>query len=222
MISPKILDPNQTYTFARYAEMPYERDDILADLGCTIASERLSLSQSQATLDLSSLTQQLHDNFQYTTLSSEQARREFLIAPIISYICKQTQQKVRIEYPVTVSNWLRGSLDYYFQAGSNLLIIEAKRENLYSGFTQLAAELLALDQWTDSNAPTLYGAVTTGQIWQFGQFERSTRHLIEDLTLYRVPDELEALVRILIGVIGSEAIEPYKLGEKNEIPGSLE
>lgn len=205
MASPKILDPNQTYTFAKYAELPFDRDDILADLGCSITSSRLSLhemfSQSQATLNLTALAQQIQDNFQYTTLSSEQARREFLIAPLISYVCKQTQQKVRVEYPVTVSNWLRGSLDYYFQAGSNLLIIEAKRENLYSGFTQLAAELLALDQWTDSDAPILYGAVTTGQIWQFGQFERSTRCLIEDLTLYRVPDELEALVRILISIL---------------------
>lgn len=206
MISPKILNPNETYTFPKYAELPYERDDILADLGCTIESARLSLHQSPATLDLIPLAQQIQDNFQYTTLSSEQARREFLIAPIISYVCKQTQQKVRIEYPISVNNWLRGSLDYYFQAGSNLLIIEAKRENLYSGFTQLAAELLALDQWTDSDAPILYGAVTTGQIWQFGQFQRSTRHLIEDLTLYRVPDELEVLVRILMGIIQSEAI----------------
>jgi hypothetical protein len=204
MTSPKILNPNETYTFAKYAELPYERDDILADLGCTIESTRLSLDHSSAVLDLTSLAQQIQDNFQYTTLSSEQARREFLIAPIVSYVCKQTQQKVRVEYPIAVSNWLRGSLDYYFQAGSNLLIIEAKRENLYSGFTQLAAELLALDQWSDSKAPVLYGAVTTGQIWQFGQFQRSTRHLIEDLTLYRVLDELEALVRILIGIIQAE------------------
>ncbi|NJR63196.1 MAG: hypothetical protein HC769_33095 [Cyanobacteria bacterium CRU_2_1] len=201
MNRPKILNPNETYTFAKYAELPYERDDILADLGCTIESSRLTLPQYPDPLNLTTLHQQIQDNYQYTTISSEQARREFLIAPIISYLCKQTQQKVRVEYPITISNWLRGSLDYYYQADPNLLIIEAKRENLYSGFTQLAAELLALDQWTDSESPILHGAVTTGQIWQCGQFHRQTKHLIEDLTLYRVPEELELLIRILIHII---------------------
>ncbi|MBF2048770.1 MAG: hypothetical protein EDM05_65150 [Leptolyngbya sp. IPPAS B-1204] len=197
---PKVLDPNETYTFTRYTELPYDREDILADLHCTISSQTLSLPRSSSDLDLQDLHLILQAAFQFTTISSEQARREFLIAPIISQVCRYTQQKVRVEYPLIVSNWLRGTLDYYFQA-NHLLIIEAKRENLYSGFTQLGAELVALDQWTDSASPILYGAVTTGQIWQFGQFERATRHLSEDLTLYRVPQELEDLVRILIGIL---------------------
>lgn len=57
---------------------------------------------------------------------------------------------------MAVSNWLKGTLDYYFQA-SNLLVIEAKRDNLDNGFTQLAAELIALDQWTDQDVALLYG-----------------------------------------------------------------
>jgi hypothetical protein len=126
-----------------------------------------------------------------------------LIAPVISYVCRYTRQKVRVEYPLSINTWLRGTLDYYFQS-SNLLIIEAKRENLYAGFTQLGAELIALDQWTENEAPILYGAVTTGQIWQFGTFQRVTKHLTEDLTLYRIPEELEDLTRILIGIIAGQ------------------
>ncbi|MGJ3251931.1 MAG: hypothetical protein ACFE0J_12475 [Elainellaceae cyanobacterium] len=201
---PKILKPEETYTFARYAELPYERDDILADLGCTVAMQRLSLPYYSGELQLQELCDRLNAAFQFTTISSEQARREFLIAPILSEVCRQTQQKVRVEYPLTISNWLRGTLDYYFQA-SNLLIIEAKRENLYAGFTQLGAELVALDQWTESETPILYGAVSTGQIWQFGIFQRSPKHLIEDPTLYRIPEELDPLFRILIGIISGES-----------------
>jgi len=197
---PKILKPDETYTFARYAELPYERDDILADLGCTVTTQRLTFPYYTGDLPLQDLGDRLKDAFQFTTISSEQARREFLIAPIISYICRHTQQKVRVEYPLTISNWLRGTLDYYFQ-GNNFLVIEAKRENLYTGFTQLGAELIALDQWIESDTPILYGAVTTGQIWQFSTFQRVSKHLTEDLTLYRVPEELESLTRILIGAI---------------------
>ena len=105
-----------------------------------------------------------------------------------------------MEYPVAVSSWLKGTFDYYFQA-NNLVIIEAKRENLDNGFTQLAAQLIALDQWTDKETPMLYGAVTTGQDWRFGIFSRQDRQIVEALKLYRVPEELETLLRVLIGII---------------------
>lgn len=198
--TPKILNPDESYTFACYADLPYERDDILADLGCTISSQRISLPAYAGELELQELGDRLNAAFQFTTISSEQARREFLIAPILSAICQRTQQKVRVEYPISINSWLKGTFDYYFQS-SNLLIIEAKRENLYTGFTQLGAELIALDQWTESETPILYGAVSTGQIWQFGLFQRETHHLIEDLTLYRIPEELDPLIRILIEII---------------------
>jgi len=211
---PKILNPDETYTFARYADLPYERDDILADLGCTVSTEHISLPRVSEPFPIQELSDRLRAAFQFTTMSSEQARREFLIAPILSEICLRTQQKVRVEYPLTVSSWLRGTFDYYFQA-NNLLIIEAKRENLYSGFTQLGAELIALDQWTDVETPILYGAVSTGQIWQFGTFQRETQHLTEDPTLYRIPEELEPLVQILVGIIReqptSSVIDAYTL-----------
>ena len=197
---PKVLNADESYTFSRYAELPYERDEILADLGCTIASQRLSLPQYEGELDWADLNEQLNAAFQFTTISSEQARREFLIAPILSDLCRRTRQKVRVEYPLNINNWLKGTLDYYFQA-HNLLIIEAKRENLYTGFTQLGAELIALDQWTDTEQTTLYGAVSTGQIWQFGTFDRTTKHLTQDLTLYRVPEDLLALGKILMKIL---------------------
>jgi|GEM_PF-3587930 len=40
--------------------------------------------------------------------------------------------------------------------------------DLSRGFSQLAAELVALDQWIDSSQAEIIGAVTTGNIWQFG------------------------------------------------------
>ncbi len=34
---PKVLDPNEPYTFSKYFDLPYSPEDILADLGCAIA-----------------------------------------------------------------------------------------------------------------------------------------------------------------------------------------
>jgi hypothetical protein len=77
----------------------------------------------------------------------------------------------------------------------------------------LAVELIALDRWTDKETTLLYGAVTTGQDWRFGIFYRQERQIVEDLKLYRVPEELETLLRILLGILSgneeSTSLENY-------------
>ncbi len=67
---------------------------------------------------------------------------------------------------------------------------------------QLAIALIALDQWIESNQPLLQGAISTGNIWQFGQFDRQSRTVTQDLDLYRVTADLEDLLRILIKTLG--------------------
>ena len=201
MNQPRILKLDESYTFSKYFELAFDIEDILADLGCQFDRANLVLPTIDLTLDLRELQEQLSDGIQYVSITSEQARREFLIAPVIRTVCRQTKQQVKVEYPITVSQWLKGTLDYYFR---DLLVIEAKRDNLENGFTQLAAELIALDQWTTSDRPILYGAVTTGNDWRFGMFNRSTRCVTQDLKLYRVPEELGQLVSILVGLIRSE------------------
>lgn len=197
----KVLNPAESYTFSKYFEMPFAIEDILADLNCQIAWQPLTLRHYGKPLDrLASLTEQIEDGIRYIGLSSEQARREFLIAPIVREVCRQTGQRARVEYPVVVNSWLKGSFDYYFHA-SNFLIIEAKRENLDNGLTQLATELIALDQWIDSEVTLLYGAITTGTDWRFATFDRLQHCITTDLKLYRVPEELEILVRILLGIL---------------------
>lgn len=135
------------------------------------------------------------------TLTTEAARREFLIAPIVRDLARFAQVKVRIEYPLQVSDQLQGTLDYYLHAQQQLLVIEAKNADLERGFTQLATEMIALDQWSDSTSATLCGAVLIGNVWQFGLLHRATKHITQDLNLYRVPADLDDLLRILIAVL---------------------
>ena len=201
MNQPRILKLDESYTFSKYFELAFDIEDILADLGCQFDRANLVLPTIDLALDLRELQEQLSDGIQYVSITSEQARREFLIAPVIRTVCRQMKQQVKVEYPIIVSQWLKGTLDYYFR---DLLVIEAKRDNLENGFTQLAAELIALDQWTTSDRPILYGAFTTGNDWRFGMFNRSTRCVTQDLKLYRVPEELGQLVSILVGLIRSE------------------
>ncbi len=114
---------------------------------------------------------------------------------------------MRIEYSLKVSNWLQGNLDYLLRLNSvnQLLVIEAKYEDLTRGFTQLVAELVALDQWegatTVSQQPTMVGVVSTGTIWQFGRLNRTTKHFEQGINSYRVPEDLEQVMRILVAAL---------------------
>lgn len=79
--------------------------------------------------------------------------------------------------------------------------MEAKRGDLQRGFTQLAVELIALDQWTDSDAPLLYGAVTVGDIWRFGVLHRADKKIVQDVAIYSVPADLGDLLQVLLTIL---------------------
>ena len=50
----------------------------------------------------------------------------------------------------------------------------------------------------------VYGAVTIGNAWIFGRLDNTNKQIIQDVTLYRVPDDMEALMSIMIGILDSE------------------
>lgn len=60
-------------------------------------------------------------------------------------------------------------------------------------------ETIALAQVEETDI--IYGAVTIGDVWRFSKLEVKERRIIQDITLYRVPDDLEPLSQILIGII---------------------
>ncbi len=202
MTRPAILHPGQSYTFRQYFEMAYEPEDILAEFGYTLQRSLLSLPQSTANLDrLDNLKNRIEESLPYISLTSETAHRELLIAPLLLDVVHYTRAQLRIEYPLTVTEQLKGSLNYYLYSVGKLLVIEAKNADLAKGFTQLAVELVALDKSTDSEQPMLQGAVSTGDIWQFGILHREQKQIQQGLTLYRVPDDLESLTRILVKIL---------------------
>lgn len=197
-----ILEPGKSYTFSNYFDLNYEPDEILAEFGFTLNCQVLDLPRREIPLEqLAELKNSIQRRLPFVSLTSETARREVLIVPIVLSLIDYTQARLRIEYAIKVSDQLKGSLDYYLQTQKNLLIIEAKNADLTKGFTQLAVELIALDQWTDSEPPLLYGVVSTGNIWQFGCLHRQQKQIDQDLNLYRVPADLLELVQSLVAIL---------------------
>ncbi|MDX1935006.1 MAG: hypothetical protein SFU56_20600 [Capsulimonadales bacterium] len=70
------------------------------------------------------------------------------------------------------------------------------------GTSQPVAEMSAVDTGTPAETESLYGAVSIGTIWQFVILHRRERHFVQDVTLYRVPDERHDLCRVVIGILG--------------------
>lgn len=194
-----ILDPSESYTFSKYAELAFDTADILAEFGVSLHNTALELPQ-QLPIDPAPLRTELQENLALVDPSSEIARREALIFPMLKTVCKFIQVPLKIEYPVRVDSWLRGSFDYFIPAPQSLLVIEAKNADLGRGFTQLAIELIALDQWTDSTTPTLYGAVTTGDTWKFGLFQRQQKQIQKDINTYAIPSDLNQVLSVLFGI----------------------
>ena len=129
------------------------------------------------------------------------ARREFLIAPVLMESIHYTQAKIKVGYCLKVSEQLKGELDYFLQTKTQFLVIEAKNADLQRGFTQLAVELIALEQAEFASSSMLYGAVSMGNIWQFAVLDTQKKQIIQDTNLYRVPTDLLELLQVIVGIL---------------------
>jgi hypothetical protein len=200
----RLLDLQQSYTFSKIFELRAEVDQLLTELGYTLQRVPLALPQYMGVLDrLDNLRQRLEEILPYVNLANEATRREVLISPVVMEVVHYTQAQLRIEYPVKVSEQLQGYVDYLLRTQCHLIVIEAMQEDMTNGFTQLAMEMIALDQWPDTPLQSqIIGAVTTGNLWQFGRLDRASKVMEQGLNSYRVTKDLEQLLRILIRSLG--------------------
>ncbi|NJK76237.1 MAG: hypothetical protein HC849_31950 [Oscillatoriales cyanobacterium RU_3_3] len=200
MIKRKILQEGREYTFRSYFELPYETDEIVAEFDYSLVKQWLSLPITTKQLSrLNDLREKIEDILPLVSLSSETARRESLVSPVLLDIIRYCQCQLRFEYTLNVNNWLKGNLDYLVQSERELLIIEAKKDDMTRGFTQLAVELIAMSHVEDRDI--FYGAVTMGDVWRFGKLDRETKTIFQDLNLFKVPDDLENLVKVMVGIL---------------------
>jgi hypothetical protein len=200
-----ILQPGQSYSFAEYFKMPHDSEDILKELGCNFRRSPITLPTYQGEITgLDQLRDRLDRYLSRVSLVNEVSRREVLIAPTLFELCEQINCSMKIGYAMNVSPWLKGTADYFIPGSTGLLVVEAKQADTTKGFTQLAVELIALDQWLNHPSPILYGVVTTGEIWRFGVYHRDAKQIVEDRTLYQLPSQLETLMRIFVGILSAK------------------
>jgi hypothetical protein len=122
-------------------------------------------------------------------INSEKARSEFIIAPVLGDIRRQTNYQVSLfsgkEFDVDAERGLTGYCDFILSCSKEQLyiqapvaiVVEAKNENMIGGMGQCIAGMIAaqlFNQRVQNQIEQIYGAVTTGTNWRFLQLNNKT------------------------------------------------
>ncbi|MCP2730812.1 hypothetical protein [Limnofasciculus baicalensis] len=149
-------------------------------------------------------------------INTEKARSEYLIAPILSEIVTLNPHSSLFSgksFTADASLGLNGFVDFLLTGDPNHLtikapivtVIEAKNENINDGLAQCIATmygaLLVNQRDPNIGTKTVYGCVTTGQVWRFLALTPDLEVLIDLKDRYLTPiDEVLGLLNAFITV----------------------
>jgi hypothetical protein len=150
-------------------------------------------------------------------ISTEKARSEFIIAPVLLEVRRQLDHRISlfsgVEFNVNPEQGLRGVCDFLLSLSPLqltiqapvVMVVEAKNENVKQGISQCIAEMLAAQQFNHErrNAiETVSGVVTTGSAWKFLRLTGTS--VMVDTTEYHI-SQVERIVGILVGMLQEAA-----------------
>jgi hypothetical protein len=142
-------------------------------------------------------------------LSTEKAKSEFIIAPVLFEIARKNEDIVSFfsghNFDVNKALGLKGFCDFLFAKVPEspivkepiFCIVEAKNDNLERGIPQCIAEMYAsrlFNEQENKSIDIIYGCVTTGYQWLFLKLEGQT--VFQDTTIYPL-NQLPQILGIL-------------------------
>ncbi|HEY9800933.1 MAG TPA: hypothetical protein V6D25_11285 [Leptolyngbyaceae cyanobacterium] len=181
------------------------------DFGLTLDESRNLFVDTQPVLPSATLTTLLSDYIPLaTSISTEKARSEFLIAPILAEVRRLLNNQVSLfsgnEFNVDAQRGLQGFCDYIISGSKEQLyitapvtiIFEAKKEDIIGGLGQCVAAMVAAQLFNQSKGnevERIYGSVTTGTNWKF-LFLEGTIVYIDEIEYYI--KEVDKILGILL------------------------
>jgi hypothetical protein len=184
----------------------YRHDDI-AVLGLNIIIDNI-LTNTKPLLPSDLLKQMLEINMSQA-LTTEKAKSEFIIAPILYEIARKNNDKISFfsghNLDVDKELGLKGFCDFLFSRIAKsptikepiFCIVEAKNDNLEKGIPQCIAEMYAsriFNERRNKKIEVIFGCITTGYQWQFIKLEGNT--VFQDTKIYSLV-ELATILGIL-------------------------
>ena len=147
-------------------------------------------------------------------VSSEKARSEWLVAPILCEVWEKYGGRVSLysglDFPAEPAAKLTGFCDFLlgfapqsFRVRAPLAVVfEAKRDSIPDGLGQCVAALVGIQRYNHRDGhptDTAYGCVTTGSLWRF--LRLSGNDLTPDAVEYTLSD-VDKLIGILCHLYG--------------------
>jgi hypothetical protein len=147
-------------------------------------------------------------------IQTEKARSELIIAPILVELRKLAQHQISlfsgVDFTVDPTQGLNGACDYIitrsteqlFISSPVLMIIEAKKENIVAGMAQCMAAMIAARIFNEREAnhiSTIYGAVTTGNIWKFLKLENNIAFIDRQEYYFNNLSKILGVLRYIVG-----------------------
>jgi hypothetical protein len=200
-----------------------------ADFDLKTAVQRFQLSEDRKTnlfrgvepIEPSGYLRDWLDEFAPVALgiNTEQARREYIIAPILAEAKRRSRTEINVlpgvMLTVDPARGLTGYCDYliaqspefYYVQAPVVAVVEAKPEDLIAGLGRCVAEMVAIQLINEKEGtplPVVYGCVTSGSNWRFLRLKQSDLSI--DLPEYYLQD-VAKLVGILVRMARDERVD---------------
>jgi hypothetical protein len=175
--------------------------DVQQALGVSVTEADLFAGISAASLR-EEFVAQIRDGADLAlAINTEKARSEFIIAPVLFELRRSLAGQCSlfsgIEFDVDASRGLNGFCDFLLARSPRQIIltaplvaiVEAKNDNLRTGFGQCIAAMVAAQEFNQkAGTPvvTVYGVVTTGSAWKFLQLRQA--EVVIDIHEYYIVD----------------------------------
>ncbi|MBD2441695.1 hypothetical protein H6G25_00365 [Dolichospermum sp. FACHB-1091] len=173
-----------------------------------------------ATVEPIEISEKLTNTLEETTelalaINTEKARSEMIITPILLEVRRKANYQISLfsgtDFNVDIERGLNGYCDFVISRSREqltinapvIIIVEAKNENIKGGLGECAAAMLAAQLFNEQEGneiKTIYGAVTTGDIWKFLKLEGTD--IFIDLNNYYIQELNKILAILCQGVLG--------------------
>ena len=166
----------------------------------------------------------LHNNIPLAVaISTEKAKSEMILAPILIELRRMLNNQISlfsgVKFNVDSTRGLNGFCDFLISRSRQqsfikspvVAIVEAKNDNIKSGYAQCMAEMIAAQIFNEREGKELesiFGVVTNGNQWKFLKLNKDTIYI--DLNDYYIISP-EKIMGILISMVKPESIDSVQV-----------
>jgi hypothetical protein len=151
-------------------------------------------------------------------ISTEKARSEFIIAPILAELRRLTNRRIGlfsgVDFTFVPEQGLNGICDFIISRSPEqllvrapvIMLVEAKNEDMKRGYAQCIAEMIGAQTFNEREGiaiEPIYGVVTTGNNWRFLQLSERIAQIDQREYYIERPEKiLGILLHLVSGATG--------------------